>query len=109
MRWFMPESNTQDEFFIGYLPTPRGRRKFLGVVTTAVATLAALVALVLASGQRDPGAATWDLDHTTTFDGIIHARPCPLIRVIDPNNEPVSILLVEQGKSGAHEQIESFD
>ena len=105
----MPESNTPNDFFIGYLPTPRGQRRFLGVVTIAVASLLALVALVLASGQRDPGAATWDLDHTTTFDGIIHARPCPLIRVIGPNNEPVSILLVEQGKSGAHERIKSFD
>src|SRR5258706_3967533 len=109
MRWFMPESKTPNDFFIGYLPTPRGQRKFLGIVTIAIASLAALVALVLASGQRDAGAATWDLHHTTAFDGIIYARPCPLIRVIGPSNEPVSILLAEQGKAGADERIKSFD
>jgi hypothetical protein len=105
----MPERNTQDEFFIGYLPTPRGHRKLLAVLTMGIVSLAALVALVLAAGQRDPGAATWDLEHRTSFDGIIYVRPWPLIRVIGPNNQAASILLAEQGKLGAQERIKTFD
>ena len=104
----MPESKQQD-FFVGYLPTPRSYRRFLALMAATIAVTAVVVALVVARGQRDPGAATWDLDRITSFEGVIYSRPCPLLRVVGPDKKLVSILLVEEGKAGAGDRIANLD
>src|SRR5438045_672504 len=95
-RWRM-----SDDFFIGYLKTPAGLRRFLrGAVIVASLTGAALAA-VLAARQRDPGDGVWDLSHATTLEGVAYTTPCPLIRITGPGGDSATVLLVGQGKGGA--------
>ena len=59
-----------EEFYVGYLPTPPRVRRFLWACVIGILLAAAGVATVGAARQRDPGIGTWNLDQSGTIDGM---------------------------------------
>src|SRR5262245_28909855 len=60
----------RDEFFIGWLPTPRKYARFLRPIVIGLLFAAGGTAAAVAFLQRDPGAGHWDADNVRTFDGV---------------------------------------
>lgn len=89
-------SPRDEEFFVGYLPTPLGERRFLARLVVAAFMLIVVAAVFVAAKQRDPGGGAWDLDHETSVQGVLFVRPYPMIVA-----ERMSMLLVGKGKVGA--------
>lgn len=92
---------SEDEFFVGYLPTPPGIKRFAGRVI--VALLAALVAsaALVAVGQRDPGEGAWEDQQSVTLRGYVPSAAYPLLRAVDDRGGIRTLLVVEEGKHGA--------
>jgi hypothetical protein len=101
----------RDEFFIGWLPTPRKYARFLRPIVIALLFAAGGTAAAVALLQRDPGAGRWDADNVRTFEGIAYTRPYAMIRVPGerPGDAPRTMLLVEDGKFGALPRVEGFN
>lgn len=86
-----------DDFFVGYLPTPRRLKRFLLAVGIASVLLALLTAQIIASRQRDPGNGTWSTDQHA-FIGTLALRPYPMLHFTDGAG---TLLLVGDGKHAA--------
>jgi hypothetical protein len=96
------------DFFVGYLETPAGMKRFLrGVVVGFVGVVVGLTA-ILASVQRDPGEGVWHVDESSMIEGVAFADPCPVIRVKEGDVEK-TLLLVSEGKFGARQRISALD
>lgn len=89
---------SDEEFFVGYLPTPPRLRRFQAV------TVGALVGGLL--GLASALAATSSGEHghfgggEADFVGVLSAAPVPILRVLDPEHGVRSFLVVRGGKSG---------
>ncbi len=95
----MPEPG--DDFYVGYLPTPRAHRNTLRVVLPAAIALLALVAILVAGRQRDAGPGVWR-DEPTTHEGTIIASPYPMLATLASDGSIAELrLLIEEGKHGA--------
>ena len=88
----MPE----EEFYVGYLPTPPRLKRFVWACVIAILLAAAGIGAVGAARQRDPGNGTWNLDRSDAIDGTFLASPYPML--VTPQ---ALILLVGDGKHGA--------
>jgi hypothetical protein len=100
------QSSGADEFFIGWLPTPRTYFHFLRPLVIALLIGGAGLAVLLAVWQRSPGAGRWDDDVIRTFDGLAANHPYAMIRTrVDGASEPRTILLVDEGKFGASDRL----
>jgi hypothetical protein len=94
-----------DEFFVGYLATPPRTRRFLASMLITLLMALASVAVVIAAGQKDPGAGVWDLEHAKALRGVLYAKPYPMLRA-----DGRLILLVREGKHGvADEEVTRLD
>lgn len=89
--------SSNDEFYVGYLSTPRRLRLWLlrTVLVVGIACTAAVA--VIATGQRDPGPGIWRTDDVQTFTGTLLAEPY-LMLVEDDGR---SLLLTGPTKEGA--------
>jgi hypothetical protein len=105
----MSKSELDSEFFVGYLPTPAGSKRFLRWGVLAIGLVAGGLVLALAAGERDPGAGVWNLEEAKVLDGVVHADPSALIRVTAEDGRAVTVLLIDQGKIGARERVRDFD
>jgi hypothetical protein len=107
----VPPAAERDPHFVGWLPMPRAYARFLAPVAAGLVVVAAITAAVLARSQRSPGDGHWDDGQTMTFVGIAYAEPYAMIRAPGggPDDPPVTILLVEEGKGGAKDRIRPFD
>lgn len=103
----MPAS---DPHFVGWLPMPRAFARFLLPVAVGAVVGLAVVAGVVAWGQRSPGDGGWE-EGETTLVGVVYAEPYPMIRVPggDPTDPPRTVLLVGEGKVGAKGRLASLD
>jgi hypothetical protein len=93
---------TNDDFFVGYRPTsPQQSRRLRRL---SMFLLIALIGcgVMLARGQGDPGAGTWDLDHATSLEGVFYARPYPML-LVHRDGDSRLVPLVNPGKHGASE------
>jgi hypothetical protein len=86
-------SPANDDFFVGYLATPKGLAVFLRRAVALLLVTALTAAGVIASRQRDPGAGRWD-DREQTFDGLLISNPYPMLQLADGS----TLLLVAEGK-----------
>lgn len=105
----MSKSEPDPEFFVGYLPTPAGAKRFLRWGVLAIGLVAGGLAWALAAGERDPGGGVWNLEEAKVLDGVVYADPSPLIRVTAPDGATVTVLLIDQGKVGARGRVRDFD
>jgi hypothetical protein len=99
----------QDDFYVGYLPTPRSHRAVLRVLVPSLLLLLLLTASLIALAQRDPGPGLWR-DTPETFRGTMLASPAPMLLVQDASSaSPRLILLVEEGKHGSQSRAKAWD
>lgn len=96
-----------DDFYVGYMPTPRSHRSTLRVVVPAFLLGLAGVASIMAFVQRDPGSGTWSAD-AEQFAGVVVSEPVPMLIVSETEGQR-ALLLVEEGKHGARERVVAFD
>jgi hypothetical protein len=96
----------RDDFYVGYLPTPASHRAGLRMVVPALVLLVVGAAAIVASVQRDPGAAVWR-GEVERFEGILLAEPVPMLIATDDGSTR-AMLLVEEGKHGASERVETW-
>ncbi len=103
-----PRPPANDEFYIGYLPSPppgvaRRIRRAVGALLAGAAALAAL----LAAAQRPFAPAVFEFGQPREFSGRLAAQPVPLLWLLRPGRtgavaKPLSgYLLVGPGKHGA--------
>lgn len=99
-----------DSHFIGWLPMPKAFARFLLPVAIGAAVGLAIVAGVVAWGQRSPGDGRWE-GHETTLVGVVYADPYAMIRVPGdgPTNSPRTVLLVGEGKVGVNDRVAALD
>ncbi|MFT3785495.1 MAG: hypothetical protein QM770_04945 [Tepidisphaeraceae bacterium] len=98
-----------DEFFVGYLPVKPHLRRFVLVATAAALLLVIGLGIVVAAAQRDPGRGSWKLDQVADHDGLLLARPAPLLRVRDADGRARTVLLIAEGKHGTTDVVARFD
>ena len=100
-------SNT--EFYVGYLPMPRGYWQLLVVGVPILVAASCLIAVAVSARQKDPGSGQWS-DATTTLEGVAIEEPYAILRVPSSNTSGVeTVLLVEEGKFGAKQRIRAFN
>lgn len=111
----MSARNTDTEFYVGYLPAaPPRLAAFLRmrVAMLVVAGIAIAVALTVAHGLF--GAGQFEYGVVRSFEGILVARPYPLLSVTRPGRlraaeTSSAYLLVAPGKFGAAPLVGEFD
>ncbi len=101
-------NESQDDFFVGYLPVPANLSRWLRRMTLLTLALVAAAAAVIAGMQRNPGEGVWTIDQQEAWEGVLVARPYPMLRMTR-GGETRTILLVSEGKVGAGEQAGAFD
>jgi hypothetical protein len=94
----MPDD--QDDFFVGYLPTPPRLRRRLRVTAAVLLLLAVAIAGAVAARQRDPGTGKWDPYDTRTFEGTLRMTPYPFLEVAGAAGRTRGMLVIDQGKVG---------
>lgn len=102
-------SETNDEFFVGYLATPTRLGRFLRAAAVVLLLIAVCVGVVIAFGQRDPGDGTWALNDPHAIVGTVYASPVPMLLTRDENGAVATSLLVSEGKVGAAGRIAGLD
>jgi hypothetical protein len=90
-------SPQDEEFFVGYLPTPPRLKRFLLAGGVAIVLLALTTAQIIASRQRDPGNGTWSTDQRA-FTGTLTLQSYPMLHLSDGTG---TLLLVGEGKHAA--------
>ena len=106
----MPDQ--RDDFYVGYLPIPHAHARLIRVGVPALLWLCALVVGALAWTQRDPGPASWSAlgdGAIGTWTGIYRAEPYPMLESTNNNGQPVTYLIVRQGKLGAPDTLDIHD
>lgn len=104
-----------DEFYIGYLPNaPERLGKFLRRVIIALLAIAAVVAVILATGQGAFYPGVFEFGNYREFDGIIKEKPYPTLWVERPGKagalpEYSQYYLVAFGKFGAGEALRGME
>lgn len=91
-----------DEFYVGYLPLPRGIARELRWIIPLLLIGTVALGVIVTRGQRDPGPAVWDDSVARKFVGRVEALPYPHIRIATgkPAAPVESLMLVEIGKFG---------
>ena len=102
----------RDDFYIGYqAQAPAGVKPFLRRAVLGLLLLAALAAGLLAAlqGPFDPG--IFEFGVVRDFEGVLHQRPHPLLRVDRPGRGGGSstFYLVAAGKQGADAEAAGLD
>jgi hypothetical protein len=103
------------DFYVGYLPkAPATLARFLRRVVVALGLLAAVVALLLVTGQMPFANSTFEYGKVRSFEGTIVLRPYPVLLVarpgqVAPSDVRSEYLLVAPGKHGADDLAGSFD
>ena len=96
---------SKDDFFIGWADTPKvDRRFFLGAGAALLAGTAATAGTVAAL-QAPAGPGIWAMGDVRKWRGIAVAEPYAMLRTVDFNRKPHTVLLGCQGKCGVSARI----
>lgn len=97
------------DFFVGYLRTPLRLVRFLVLVVIALFLLVDAVALLAYRSQEARASGEWG-DAEVAYDGVLVARPYPVVIVAATREKPAhAVLLVEENKFGAPEDLSRLD
>ncbi len=102
-----PTQHASDDFYVGYLPTPKSHASTLRIIVPALLLSMAGIASLVAYSQRDPGTGSWN-SATEQFSGVAIAHPAPML-IVNGTHGPQALLLVEEGKHGSLSRIASFN
>lgn len=105
-----PHADPMNEFYVGYLRMPPGLAFYTRLSIPLFLWLAIGVAAIVSRSQSDPGYGIWNTDEVVTIEGLMIARPYPMIRITGSKiTKPFeTVLIVETGKHGAS-RAASFD
>ncbi|MEM7682899.1 MAG: hypothetical protein AAF288_13160 [Planctomycetota bacterium] len=106
----------QEDFYVGYLPTPPRTRKLVLGVSVCVVLGALLLGGAIASQQSDPGDGVWDTANETVLQGALVLEPYPALLIPrELGGQPVSddapyetVHLVLPGKFGAQQAVQDL-
>src|SRR5215471_18736435 len=87
----------ESEFYVGYLPMPRGLEKKIRCLVTALAVMVVAVAVILIAGQNPFAASGFEFQQYRDFRGAVLAEPYPAIAI---PGQGLPWLLVGPGKHG---------
>ena len=90
-----------DEFFVGYLKTPRGLAKFYTLFIPILIVSALAIGFWVAQSQQNPGKGVWDLSGPVEISGYLTVDPYPVIHFVGEGEARRSVILVQQGKQSA--------
>jgi hypothetical protein len=97
-----------DDFFVGYAPSPVTDRRFFLAAGLALTAGAAGLAAVVAKLQRPPGPGSWDMT-VRDWTGVITAKPYAMLRTADLDGSPRMVLLSCLGKCGVAALIGAYE
>jgi hypothetical protein len=89
--------SSESEFYVGYLPMPRGLRKTMLRIVVALAALSAGLAAILIAGQSPFPAGAFEFQQYRDFRGTLLAEPYPALAI---PGQGLPWLLVAPGKHG---------
>lgn len=75
----IPAPADREAFFVGFQPMPRELRGFQRRVSTGLAAVAILVAMVVGASQRPLGAGRFEYGVESKLAGVLRAAPIPLL------------------------------
>ena len=88
----------ESEFYVGYLPMPRGLEKTVRRLVVALGVLGGAVAAILIAGQQPFAASAFEFQQYREFSGTLLADPYPALAI---PGQGLPWLLVGPGKHGA--------
>ena len=102
-------SEQSDDFYVGYLPTPRKHRHFLRAFIPATLWALVMIAALYLSSFRPAGSGEWDTANLRSWSGVVRFDPYPSLVVAGDNGESEEWLLVETGKIAADARAAFFE
>ncbi len=93
---------SDDEYFVGYLPTPPRTTRFALSAGVVALALALALAYLLATGMARPGRG-YERGGSVELTGVFTMAPAPLLWVADDADDPSrvrAVLLVQSWKAG---------
>ena len=93
-----------DEFYVGYLPMPPAQRHFIKLLIAFSLFWALTLSAVLVMSMRSPGEAVWQSGQAEQWAGILIEKPYPMLI---GENDSGSWLVVNMGKTGAHDRLDA--
>jgi hypothetical protein len=99
-----------DDFFVGYLRAPLRLVRFLAVFVALLLLAVDAAALVAYRVQEARATGDWGTDGEVALDGVLLARPYPVVIVPATAEHPANaVLLVSEGKHGAPAGLAALD
>src|SRR4051812_7253040 len=93
--------NSQSEFYVGYLPIPRGLKKVVRVIAGLLGVIVAAIAILLVLAQSPFAPATFEFRDYRNLEGVLLTEPFPALVV--PGGP--AWLLVAPGKHGVQTPV----
>ncbi|MEM1416255.1 MAG: hypothetical protein AAGH15_15210 [Myxococcota bacterium] len=104
----LDELAKDDEFFVGYLPTPPRTKRFALAVGVALVIFVAGLQAALAAFQRGPG-DTLERSRRAELDGVFVQEPYPMIRYLTEEGEVQTALFSRGWKAGLGTRFAELD
>lgn len=99
-----------EQFFVGYLKTPLQLIRFLAISLSILLLAVDAVALIAYRAQGNRATGDWGADGEVAIDGVLLARPYPVVLVPATADHPARVvLLVSEGKHGAPDDLAPLD
>ena len=95
-----PARDDDDGLYVGYLPVPASRMRFLKLVVPLLLIMIPGLAAGFAAVQSNPGTGVWEYGASYTAEGALRLTPYPMLFTEDDEGNVRTILLVGSGKSG---------
>jgi hypothetical protein len=111
----MDSSNTNNEFYIGYLPTaPTGLGRMMRNVVILLLAVACVAAIILVINQKPFYPSVYEFGNARKFEGILKEHPYPTLLVARPGEAGVlpgysQYYLAGYGKFGAAALVKGMD
>jgi hypothetical protein len=99
----------RDDFYVGYLPTPRKHRRFLRAFIPATLWGLVMIAALFLNSFRPAGSGEWDSANLRSWAGVVRFEPYPTLVVADDDGKIEEWPLVETGKVAADARAEFFE
>ena len=100
-------ADKNDNFYVGYLPLPKGLRAPLAALVIVLIALIALDAWLIAKLQPEAGDGRW-AEAPTEFVGTLTRDPYPVLRV-NKGGKVRTYVVISDEKRGAEAALENFE
>lgn len=102
-------SERQDDFYVGYLPTPAKHRRFLRAFVPLTLWALVMVAAIFLRSFRPAGSGVWDTANLRSWAGVVRFAPYPALVVENDEGVTEEWMLVETGKIAADQRAAFFE